>query len=82
MQDFYVYILLCKDGSFYVGHTDDIEARISAHEVRHYPKCYTASRLPIKVVFVQEFGSRIEALEAERQIKKVVTKKKASSDRW
>lgn len=69
MQDFYVYILRCNDNSFYVGHTDDIETRMAAHEVRRYPKCYTASRLPVMVVFVQETSSRGEAFEAERQIK-------------
>lgn len=69
MQDFFVYILHCNDGSYYIGHTDNIEARISAHEQRHFPRCYTASRLPVKVVFVQEFASRGEALAAERQMK-------------
>ena len=70
MQDFFVYILLCNDGSYYIGHTDDMQARLSAHAQRHFPKCYTARRLPVKVVFVQEFASRAEALEAERQMKK------------
>lgn len=69
MQDFYIYILECSDGSYYVGHTDNIETRLSQHEQRHYSRCYTASRLPVKVVFVQETSSRAEALEAERQIK-------------
>lgn len=70
MQDFYVYILECNDGSLYVGHTDDIERRISAHELRHFPDCYTAKRLPVKVIYVEAFASRGEALEAERKIKK------------
>jgi putative endonuclease len=69
MLDFYVYILLCNDGSFYTGHTDNIEARLSQHEQQLYPRCYTATRLPVKVVFIQETSSRAEALEAERQIK-------------
>ncbi len=69
MQDFYIYILHCNDNSYYIGHTDNIETRISAHEQRHYPNCYTATRLPVKVVFVQPTSSRGEALEAERQIK-------------
>ena len=69
MQDFYVYILLCNDDSYYVGHTDNMEARLSAHQQRHYPCAYTAKRLPVKLVFVQETSSRYEALAAERQIK-------------
>jgi putative endonuclease len=76
MLDFYVYILLCNDGSFYTGHTDNIEVRISQHGQRLYPRCYTATRLPVKVVFVQEISSRAEALEAERQIKNWSRKKK------
>lgn len=76
MQDFYTYILLCKDGSFYVGHTDDIAMRLSGHEQRYYPCCYTAKRLPVKLVFVQCFASRYEALSAEMQIKKWTRRKK------
>ena len=70
MQDFYIYILLCSDGSFYTGHTDDIERRISAHEQALFPDCYTAKRLPVTLVHAETFASRGEALEAERKIKK------------
>jgi len=73
---FYVYILKCADGSFYTGHADNLESRISAHSQRFYKNCYTATRLPVKLVFVEEFGSRIEALQAERKIKKWGQRKK------
>ena len=76
MQDFYIYILLCSDGSFYTGHTDNMEVRFSAHEQQRFPWCYTAKRLPVKLVFVQATSSRAEALEAERQIKRWTRKKK------
>jgi predicted GIY-YIG superfamily endonuclease len=76
MQDFYVYILLCSDGSFYVGHTDDMVARLAAHEQQYYPRCYTAKRLPVKLVFVQETATRDEALASERQLKKWTRRKK------
>jgi len=33
MNDFYVYILKCNDDSYYVGHTDDIEKRVSQHNL-------------------------------------------------
>ena len=65
---FYIYILKCSDGSYYTGHTDNLEQRISAHKQGAY-EGYTANRLPVTLVFVEEFGSRIEALEAERKIK-------------
>ncbi len=69
MNTFYVYILKCNDNSYYIGHTDNIEKRISEHHLNEY-KCYTSKRLPIDVVFIQSFGTRHEALNAERQIKK------------
>jgi len=75
MKSFYMYILKCSDGSYYTGHTDSIESRISAHQIG-LGAGYTKTRLPIEVKFVQEFGSRIEALEAEHQVKKWSRKKK------
>jgi len=64
MNYFYVYILKCADNSYYTGHTDDLEKRLSEHTSNSVP-CYTSKRLPIKLVFHQEFSSRMEALEAE-----------------
>jgi len=61
-------MLHCADRSFYVGHTDDLEARIAAHD-RGQGSEHTAARLPVKLVWSQEFATRVEALEAERQIK-------------
>ena len=75
MNDFYVYILKCNDDSYYVGHTDNIEKRISDHSVNQYD-CYTSKRLPIEAVFVQSFATRDEAFNAERQIKKWNRQKK------
>jgi predicted GIY-YIG superfamily endonuclease len=69
MNNFYVYILKCSDDSYYVGHTDNIEQRISEHSLNKY-NCYTSKRLPIEVAFVQAFGTRDEAFNAERKIKK------------
>ena len=76
MLDFYVYILRCSDGSYYVGHTDNIEARISAHEQGLIRTCYTYKRRPVEVIFNDTAGSRGEAIEAERQIKGWSRKKK------
>ena len=65
---FYVYMLECSDGSLYVGHTEDLAARLSAHRGRRYAS-YTAGRLPVRLVFSEPFDSREEAFAAERQIK-------------
>lgn len=61
-------MLHCADRSFYIGHTDDLQTRIAQHETGAIPG-YTQNRRPIKLVWSQEFGTRMEALEAERQIK-------------
>ena len=74
MKTFFVYILQCKDHSCYVGHTDNIELRISQHKNKE--SHYTSSRLPVEVVFVQTFSSRDEAFTAERKIKGWSRKKK------
>lgn len=65
---FYVYILKCADDSYYTGHTDNLEARLSAHQRGLFPN-YTHGRRPVKLVLAEELPSRIEALEQERRIK-------------
>jgi len=65
---FYVYLLECADGSIYCGHTDDLEARISAHQLGTF-RGYTFKRRPVRLIFHEQFSSRAEALAAERQIK-------------
>ena len=65
---FWTYMLHCADRSFYVGHTDNLETRIGQHEAGTITG-YTQTRLPVKLVWSQSFGTRIEAMEAERQIK-------------
>ncbi len=72
---FWVYMLRCADGSYYVGHTDGLETRISEHESGEMGG-YTAARRPVHLVFTQQFSSREAALAAELQIKKWSRKKK------
>ncbi len=61
-------MLHCADRSFYVGHTDNLDQRIGQHDQGQIAG-YTQTRLPVKLVWSQGFGTRMEALEAERQIK-------------
>ena len=65
---FWVYLLRCADGSYYAGHTDDLDKRIGEH-VSGICGGYTATRLPVELVWSQECATRIEALSFERQIK-------------
>ena len=75
-MSFWVYILRCCDGSYYTGHTENLEMRIAQHKERAFPNCYTATRLPVDLVFSRELTTREEALAAERQIKGWSRKKK------
>ena len=65
---FHAYILRCSDGSYYVGHTDDLDARVGAHQAGTLPG-YTHGRRPILLVWTQELADRDSAFAAERQIK-------------
>jgi len=65
---FWTYMLHCADRSFYTGHTDDLPGRVGQHEAGSIPG-YTQNRRPIKLVWSQQFVTRMEAIEAERQIK-------------
>jgi predicted GIY-YIG superfamily endonuclease len=77
MEPFYVYILKCSDGSYYTGQTDNLSHRIQQHVESHPAQgSYVSTRMPFKLVFVDGFETREEALTAERQIKNWSRKKK------
>jgi putative endonuclease len=73
---FYVYILKCKNGEYYIGHTDNTDQRMSEHNLGLIEKCYTQRRRPVKLMFLQVFSTRDDAFHAERQIKDWSRKKK------
>ena len=64
---YYVYVPRCSDGPFYVGHTNDLEHRLAAHE-RGAIEGYAPSRRPVELVFSDRFSRRLEAFHRERQI--------------
>ena len=74
---FYVYILRCSDGSYYTGHTDNLEKRIAEHQRGEFGG-YTSTRQPVTLLWSQECATREEVLAAERQIKGWSRKKKES----
>jgi putative endonuclease len=66
---YYVYLLLCSDGTYYTGMTSDLPRRIYEHERGAVSKSYTRSRQPVKLVWAGEFNSHDEAFSFEQQIK-------------
>src|SRR3546814_8909447 len=67
-MSFWAYILHCRGGVFYTGHTDNLDVRIGQHQGGTMPG-FTQKYAPVALVWSQEFPSRLEALEAERRIK-------------
>ena len=72
---FWVYILPCADGSYYVGHSDNLEDRLLQHRSGALGG-YTKTRRPVRLAFSQELPTRDYAFAAERQIKGWSRKKK------
>ncbi|WP_454748104.1 GIY-YIG nuclease family protein [Ciceribacter selenitireducens] len=64
-----VYILRCRDGSYYTGLTkQSIEARLWEHNAGVYDG-YTARRRPVELVFMEAYDRILDAIARERQIK-------------
>lgn len=71
----YVYILRCSDDSLYTGWTNNLEKRVKAHSNGKGAK-YTKARLPIELVYFEEYENKIEAMKREYAIKQLKRKEK------
>jgi len=60
-------MLRCSDGSFYVGSTGDLEKRLVQHATGIGAE-YTRRRLPVELVFAEEYARRDDAYAREKQI--------------
>ena len=70
-----VYMLRCADNSLYIGETANIDDRVSRHQDGRACS-YTARRLPISLVYVEEVASHLEARRRERQLTRWTRRKK------
>ena len=68
-------MLRCSDGSLYVGHSADIDARLKEYE-DGVGCAYTASRRPVTLVYSETCQSREAGAKRERQLKRWTTAKK------
>jgi putative endonuclease len=66
-MSYWIYILSCSDNSLYVGISSNLKKRIKEHENGFVP--YTKNRKPIKIIYQQNYSSRIEAAKREKEIK-------------
>jgi len=67
MKKGYVYILQCSVGNFYTGSTIDIDKRLLEHQDGRGAN-HTRKRLPVDLVFCQEYTRIEEAFKREKQI--------------
>ena len=67
-MSYYVYLLRCRDGTLYIGYTDNPERRLRVHNAGKGAK-YTRSRLPVELVYQEQCPDKSAALRREREIK-------------
>lgn len=60
----YFYVLLCSDGSFYGGYTNDLKKRLEAHNSGKGAK-YTKSRRPVEMIYLEEYDDKRTAMQRE-----------------
>ena len=74
-ENWYLYILRCKDNTLYTGITTDVARRLDAHRSGKGAK-YTRGRCPLELIYQEHCGNHSEALKRELEIKAMSRKKK------
>lgn len=77
MSKGFMYILLCSDNSYYTGSTKDLELRLAQHQAGEGAN-HTKKRLPVELVYYEEFERIDEAFYREKQVQGWSRKKKAA----
>ena len=72
----YTYILECKDGTYYTGWTNNLEKRLKDHNDGKGAK-YTKARLPVSLIYHEEFQTKEEAMSREYAIKRMTRSEKS-----
>ncbi|MBP7850284.1 MAG: GIY-YIG nuclease family protein [Lentimicrobiaceae bacterium] len=71
----WMYILECADGSYYTGSTNELSLRLAQHQAGVGAN-HTKKRLPVKLVYFEEFQRIDEAFHREKQVQGWSRKKK------
>jgi putative endonuclease len=84
MDNYFVYMVLCADGTYYVGVTNDADRRVVEHNLGLDEKAYTYRRRPVRLVHSSTFREIIDAIAWEKQLKGWSRAKKAAlaGDDW
>ena len=72
-----VYIVECRDGSYYTGVSNNVVRRVDQHNASSTVSAkYTRARRPVTLVYCKEIGTRSEAAKREAEIKKLTREEK------
>ena len=71
----YTYILECADKTLYTGWTNNLDKRVEVHNSGKGAK-YTRARIPVRLVYFEEFEDKVSAQKREYAIKKLTRVKK------
>ena len=71
----FCYMLRCADGTLYTGWTKDLQQRLRTHTAGKGGR-YTRSRLPVELVYREEFESKEEAMSREWHLKRLTRQEK------
>lgn len=66
----FAYMLRCGDNTIYSGYTNNLQKRIQAHNSGKGAK-YTSARLPVKLIYFEEFETKSNAMKREAQLKRL-----------
>src|SRR5436309_14370043 len=72
----YVYLLRCRDRTFYTGWTTDLDRRVARHQAGTAAR-HTRSRLPGEVVYVERLQDRREAARGARTLRRLSLEEEA-----
>ena len=74
-KSYFVYMVRCKNGTYYAGYTVDLENRLKTHNSGRGAK-YLRGKTPVVLVYVKEYRDLGNAMRAERALKKIPRAKK------
>ena len=66
----YVYIVECRDGTFYTGWAKDVTARVRVHNAGRGAR-YTRARRPVRLRYWEACPDQAAAMRRELQIKRL-----------
>lgn len=75
---YFVYMLECADGTFYIGSTNDLDKRLTAHNSATGQSAakYTRSRRPVRMIYSESCTDKSAALKREHALKQLTRAEK------